>query len=59
VRAHASQRYLVSAYENCQGAQRLSEAGEGFVRLSFANSDELLQKAVERTARLLRGAAVR
>ncbi|MCC6627534.1 MAG: pyridoxal phosphate-dependent aminotransferase [Chloroflexi bacterium] len=30
-------------------------AGEGFVRLSFANSDELLEKAVERTARMLRG----
>ena len=30
-------------------------AGEGFVRLSFANSDEMLAKAVERTATMLRG----
>lgn len=34
------------------------EAGEGFIRLSFANSDDLLRKAIERTAALLRGAAV-
>jgi aspartate aminotransferase len=34
------------------------QAGEGFVRLSFANSDDLLQRAIERTARMLRGAPV-
>jgi aspartate aminotransferase len=35
------------------------QAGEGFVRLSFANSDDLLAKAIERTARLLQTTPVR
>jgi aspartate/methionine/tyrosine aminotransferase len=34
-------------------------AGEGFVRLSFANSDEMLAKAVERAAKMLSTAPVR
>jgi aspartate aminotransferase len=34
------------------------EAGEGFIRLSFANSDALLEKAIERTARLIAAGAV-
>ncbi len=52
-------RLLDEAYVAVTPGIAFGQAGEGFVRLSFANSDHLLQKAVERTAALLQGAAVR
>ena len=54
-----STRLLDEAYVAVTPGIAFGQAGEGFVRLSFANSDHLLQKAVERTATLLQGAAVR
>jgi aspartate aminotransferase len=52
-------RLLDEAHVAVTPGVAFGEAGEGFVRLSFANSDDLLAKAVERTARLLSGAAAR
>lgn len=48
-------RFLDEAHVAVTPGVAFGAAGEGFVRLSFANSDELLEKAVERTARMLRG----
>jgi aspartate aminotransferase len=52
-------RLLEEVYVAVTPGIAFGEAGEGFVRLSFANSDEMLAKAVERTARLLRAAPAR
>jgi aspartate aminotransferase len=51
-------RLLDEAHVAVTPGVAFGQAGEGFVRLSFANSDDLLQRAIERTARMLRGAPV-
>jgi aspartate aminotransferase len=49
-------RLLDAAHVAVTPGVAFGAAGEGFVRLSFANSDDLLARAVDRTSRLLRGA---
>lgn len=50
-------RLLEEAHVAVTPGVAFGQAGEGFIRLSFANSDDLLRKAIERTAALLQGAA--
>ena len=52
-------RLLEEAHVAVTPGVAFGEAGEGFIRLSFANSDEVLSKAVERAARMLQGSTAR
>lgn len=48
-----AERLLDEAHVAVTPGLAFGQAGEGFIRLSFANSDALLAKAIERTAQML------
>ena len=51
--SEASDRFLQEAHVAVTPGVAFGESGEGHVRLSFATSDDLLEKAVERLRQML------